>query len=115
MTDPSSLYGLYGTLATLIAGIITLYIQQQSEFKKARDAREASRVSVVKDSAEKGIKLDQIHVLVNSRLEEALKRIDALEKLVALLIDPNTKVDTAAAQAIADIVDKVKDVPPTGG
>jgi hypothetical protein len=35
------------------------------------------------------VKLDQVHVLVNSRLDEALKRIDELEK--RLEIPPEDK------------------------
>jgi hypothetical protein len=72
MSEATVVYGFLGTIATLITSVVVVMLNQRAEFRK-----------VEQDAAIKAATLEKIHVLVNSRLQEALAKIASLEIVVA--------------------------------
>ena len=78
----AAIVAAFGTLLTAMAVVITAFrtnrkIETQSETTRANTRKAAAELreeGYVRDE-----KLEQIHILVNSRLQEALDKIDALE------------------------------------
>lgn len=63
--------GIIAAIITSAAGMIGLYVQSKLNFKKANQERNHFK-----------IQLEQIHILVNSRLAKALSEIERLRKLL---------------------------------
>jgi hypothetical protein len=90
MDTITPLYAFLGTLVTTIAGLVVLWLNQRAEFRKAELERTQGKAAAVADAAVKDEKLNTIHVLVNSRLSEALGQVEDLKKLVTQLIEPKS-------------------------
>lgn len=89
MSD-TAIIALSAALAPTIAILVT-YVLARRDNKNAGAVVAAKVDSVAKVAASTATatenKLEEIHVLVNSRLTEALDRIDQLEKALGLLPD----------------------------
>lgn len=83
-----SLLSFLASLLTSVAGFVTLWFSQRATAKKTEEvAKKTEEVAKVltSDSIEKAKKLEEIHLVVNSRLTKALDEITELKRIIAEL------------------------------